>query len=304
MADRGANGITRANAEPSRHAASPGYTIPIIAADAERMVVSFALAQIDKAIRLRRRRTPTPTTAPATSRPRGRSPRVQLPHDDATTPTQLGSPVMIGTRMVSNAKVSKMKAKPTRTSRKIGSALDRFDDTSMLDAVVGPTRMCAPVCPQSMLAGCTACPRGGRWLRRSQRRDDPRSRGLSGQQTSQGWAAVIDVVGIDQSPSMLASFAAGRPRARRCPKLRLGNNCLLPSRGNPRKRIAPVAACSALLSRPCTSGDWAVPCCYQRWSRIDRQTVHSGQAGCAHRVGECCLCLFWIEAPSIRRSPR
>ena len=54
---------------------------------------------------------------------------------------------MAGTRMVRKANVSRMKARPTTTIRKIGRAADSLAETSMLDAVVPPTRMCAPVWP-------------------------------------------------------------------------------------------------------------------------------------------------------------
>ncbi len=54
---------------------------------------------------------------------------------------------LIGTRMVRNANVSRTNARPTTTIRKIGRALDSLAETSMLDAVVPPTRMCAPVRP-------------------------------------------------------------------------------------------------------------------------------------------------------------
>ena len=40
-----------------------------------------------------------------------------------------------------------MNANPTTTIRKIGSALDSLAETSMLDAVVPPTRIFAPVLP-------------------------------------------------------------------------------------------------------------------------------------------------------------
>ena len=47
---------------------------------------------------------------------------------------------LIGTRIVRNAKVSRMNASPTTTTRKTGNALDNLAETSMLDAVLPPTR--------------------------------------------------------------------------------------------------------------------------------------------------------------------
>ena len=49
--------------------------------------------------------------------------------------------------MVRKANVSRMNARLTTTARKIGRAADSLAETSMLAAVVPPTRMCAPVCP-------------------------------------------------------------------------------------------------------------------------------------------------------------
>ena len=54
---------------------------------------------------------------------------------------------LIGTRMVRKANVSRMNARPTTTTRKIGSAQDSLAETSMFDAVVPPIRMFAPVLP-------------------------------------------------------------------------------------------------------------------------------------------------------------
>src|ERR1019366_7050046 len=71
------------------------------------------------------------TCAPSAAAIESRKPRIDL----------------IGTRIVRNANVSRMNARPTTTIRKIGRALDSLAETSMLDAVVPPTRMCAPVWP-------------------------------------------------------------------------------------------------------------------------------------------------------------
>ena len=51
----------------------------------------------------------------------------------------------MGTRIVRNANVRRRNAKPMTTIRKIGRALDSLDETSMLDAVVPPTKMRVPV---------------------------------------------------------------------------------------------------------------------------------------------------------------
>ena len=66
----------------------------------------------------------TATCAPNAANTDSRNPRIDL----------------IGTRIVRNAKVSRMNASPTTTTRNTGSALDSLADTSMLDAVLPPTR--------------------------------------------------------------------------------------------------------------------------------------------------------------------
>jgi len=76
---------------------------------------------------------------------------------------------VIGTRIVRKANVSRMNAKPMTTSRKIGRALDSLAETSILDAVVPPTKMCAPVLPsmaaRSLRKVCTRAAVAGSFVR-------------------------------------------------------------------------------------------------------------------------------------------